>query len=444
MTLILQHYLTEYEKTIKSTAMRSNPQRKAALEYFLTKGFPHVKDENWRYTARSFLLQQPFTLATPSAAEHTNILLPAAFNQEAVRLVFVNGYFTPHLSSSSERYPQGLLIKNFREADAQSLETTFPQWIDHSTEFENAFTALNTAFFQDGALIQVENNCTITAPIELWFIQTPTSTPSLIPVRNIFQVGENSHVRFIERYWTPQTDALSKGSANYLTNTVSELELAPQAHVTWSQVITVRDNDCHIGQLQVTQQHDSHFQSESIVLGGGLVRHTLPVYLQGERATCVLNGLSLAKNRHHIDHALAIHHQASHTQSDVHYRAIADHQSRVAFSGGVNVIKGISKIQANQHNHNLLLSAHAEIDTQPKLELFADDIMCTHGATVGEIDETALFYLRARGIGESEARLILMDAFNQIILQKMTLANDAQLQTQLTTFTRPTNKAYID
>jgi Fe-S cluster assembly protein SufD len=141
---------------------------------------------------------------------------------------------------------------------------------------------------------------------------------------------------------------------------------------------------------------------------------------------------------------LAIHHQASHTQSDVHYRAIADHQSRVAFSGSVNVIKGISKIQANQHNHNLLLSAHAEIDTQPKLELFADDIMCTHGATVGEIDETALFYLRARGIEESEARLILMDAFNQIILQKMTLANDAQLQTQLTTFTRPTNKAYID
>lgn len=430
MQTLLRHYLTEYNK-IKNTANTFDgtflEQREQAIKRFTAEGFSDLTKESWRYLGRSLLLKKLFYFPSIKSTHYHADHLPKKSEISALRFVFVNGRFSDALSSSLDTLPAGLKVTTVAKTgtNATSLINTQSQL---KTDSQDSFIQLNTAFLQDGLIVTIDDNHNIQPLIELLFIHEPIdAVPVMMPVRNVFQIGSNSQVRFIERYWNAKESSSSQDIACCI-NVISVLSVDKDAVVGWSQVVDVSTKSIYVGQLFVVQQESSQLHTESCFLSGGVARHNVKVELQGKQSACTLNGLSLGRQQNQLEHNIVIQHHAHHTESSVHYRATADDASRVVFGGNVQVAKNVTKIQARQNNHNLLLSKEAEADTKPRLELFADDIMCTHGATIGQLDEAALWYLQTRGIPLKKAHSILIQSFNQVIVNEMkTLRNIPEL-----------------
>lgn len=419
------HYCQEYQRVAKQLIGEDQdyfqPLRLKALEQLSTHGFPNKKQADWKYTTLTTLLQTPYTLniSTPVNTVTTAMLDPLFSDY---RLVFVNGYFAAHLSNIAP------LATNCRITNLSAmLEHTPDQfkaaWKPDEIIEKNSFTQLNTVFMQEGAYIYLAANTHLHSPIEILFIQTDEASQHFIPLRNVVIAEENSNATIIEKY----IDMSSEKETNYFTNTVTECRLAANSHIQHYKIINENKFAQHVGQLCVTQQHNSQFSAYSLALKGALIRSDVTVKLLAADAYCQLKGLYYAVAQQQVDHCTQIDHVSPHTRSEEFYKGIIDDRARATFNGKVIVREQAIKSKAQQLNKNLLLSPLAEINTKPQLEIFTDDIQCTHGASIGQLDKDALFYLRTRGLTVTAATDLLVKAFIQDIIEQMPLFNDITL-----------------
>jgi Fe-S cluster assembly scaffold protein SufB len=437
MQLTFQQYLEETQRGLPPTSVLWDKQRRLALDHFFSLGFPSVNDESWRYIARSPMLQQPFKIAAlPNAMlSDFDLSLPAPSQPATLRLVCLNGQF--YLPSV---LPPGLKIEPIHQAMVADPVVLASRDFQVAKRLGHSFNALNTAFSHAGVSIVVADGFIIEPLIELWYVSSgwPSQSSELMMLclKNDINVGKNSSVKMVEYSISLDNDRERLASSSLCMNVLTTLTMDAGAETSWAQSIRAPEQDIYLGQLVVQQYRNSQFHSESLVLGGGLVRHTLSVDLCEPEAACELVGLTGVKRRHQVDHQVVIDHQADNTNSHIHYRAIADDKGCASFSGEVAACHGIQGMHSHQGNYNLLLSDQAEIHTRPRLTLLAADIQCTHGATVGALDPEALFYLQARGLSEQVARLLLIQGFSQAIVDKMPLCLSSQttLPNDLITF----------
>lgn len=354
---------------------------------------PTTRDENWKYTDVSYLAQFPITTPTISDIDSSII---AAYVLAEHYLLFVNGFFKPELSKlPSEKNVVLIQQGHAQQGHVQRAPT-------------DAFYLLNTAHLQHGAYITFSKN-TLATPLQLLFINTEKSW---IQPRNIITLEANSQATLIETHVSLN---------ECVNNTITEICLMANAQLEYCKILREHEKTSHIGCTYVDQATHSKFTSHSLALTARLARSDIHVTLREPEATCYLNGLYVAQKREHIDHHTVIDHVATHCKSHEFYRGIINDKARAVFNGKVIVRPDAQKTHAEQHNHNLLLSSDAEIDTKPELEIYANDVQCAHGATIGQLDEDALFYLRARGIDETTAKQMLISAFAEEVIEKITL-----------------------
>jgi Fe-S cluster assembly protein SufD len=275
---------------------------------------------------------------------------------------------------------------------------------------EDAFTALNTAFIQDGAVVVIPDNAVISRPIELLFLTGESSAPLACHPRSLVLLGRNAKVTVIERY-------LALEGGEHFANAITEVALGPGASLSYYRLQPPGGEAFHVGTTQVWQGRDSRFAAFTISMSGRLTRNNVRILLEGEGASCTLDGLYLASGQQHVDTHTLVHHARPHTGSQQRYKGALAGRAHGVFHGRVLIPRDAFQARAHQVNKNLLLSDEAEADTKPQLEIFTDDVKCTHGASVGQLDDEAVFYLTARGLRQHDARLLLTYGFTREMLE---------------------------
>ena len=384
--------------------------RRAAFERFTTLGFPTTKNEDWHFTSAARIADQEFTLLAARSGNVRRAEL-AAFTFGAAgwsTMVFVNGRFAPELSDCG-RLPTGV-----RVWDLATAWTKAPEIVDRvgqSASYDTqAFTALNTAFMLDGAVVQIAKDTEVDRPIHLLYVTDATAAKGMMHPRNLIIVGRHAKATVIESY-------VSTSDAMYLTNAVTEVSVAEGATLRHYKMQREGARAFHVGTIETTQARDSHYVSFSLATGAALSRTNVYTTLDGEGCGATLNGLYMLDGEQHCDHQTQIVHAQPNCFSRELYKGVLDGRSHGVFNGKVYVHPIAQKTDGKQTNNTLLLSETAQIDTKPQLEIFADDVKCTHGATVGQIDQLALFYLKSRGIANALARRLLTYAFAADVLE---------------------------
>jgi Fe-S cluster assembly protein SufD len=378
--------------------------RKDAFARFRALGLPTTREENWKYTNVAPIGKTAFrrAAAAPHDARGERIdsaLLPLP----GARLVFVNGRFRRDLSST-HGLPAGVVVASLAETLASHPDWLEPHIARHAAFEDQAFVALNTAFVDDGAFVRVPARATVEQPIHLCWVSTETGRPIVSHPRNLVLVGSGAQATIVESY-------VGFAAEPYFTNAVSEVVAEDGAIVEHVKLQRESASAYHVATLQLLQARSANVTSHSIALGGALVRNDLNSVLGGEGAETLLNGLYVLSGKQHVDNHTMLDHAKPHCASRELYKGVLDAHARGVFYGRIIVRPGAQKTDAKQTNKNLLLSDDALVNTMPQLEIYADDVKCTHGATIGRLDENSLFYLRSRGIGEADARRILIHAF---------------------------------
>jgi Fe-S cluster assembly protein SufD len=390
------------------------PLRKAGLASFADQGFPTLHDEDWRYTNVAEIARLPFNpVAAPVIdSEVTEIARKAEFADVAGhRLVFVDGHYAPELSAVGKSL-RGVTIQNLGtalEQDASLLEKYLGRYA--KTE-GNAFAALNQAFFGDGLFVHVAQGVTVPDPIQILFISSGRQEGATVQPRNLIVAEANSQLTVIEKY-------LHCGNATYFTNAVSELIAGDNAFVEWVKLQDESPEAFHVATVQGQFGRASRANVHSFALGAKLSRNNIRAKLNGEGLECVLNGLYLTRGEQVADHHMIVEHAQPHCASHEYFNGILDDRSKGVFHGRILVHQAAQKTDAKQTNKNLLLSDDATADTKPQLEIYADDVKCTHGATIGQLNEESIFYLRSRGISTDTARRMLIHAFAGEIIERI-------------------------
>jgi Fe-S cluster assembly protein SufD len=373
--------------------------------------------EDWRFTNLSSLAQTPFRLArNGSASISAKSLEQFRIAGAACQLVFVNGYYAAQFSTPG-RLPDGVEVSNLAteiESQPSALESWLGQYLDTRRD---PFSALNTAFLEDGAFVHVEKGVVLEAPIHLLFVSTSEAGPTMTHPRNLIVAEAESQVSIVEDYVSLPGAPGAEG--RLLCNTVTELVAGDNAVVSHYMIERENTDAFNISTLRMEQGRNANVASHSVLLGGGIVRNNVHPVLNGEGGDCLINGLFAGTGRQHLDNYMLVEHAKPHCGSRQFYNGILGGRAHGVFHGRIIVHKDAQKTDAKQTNRNLLLSDEAQIDTKPQLEIYADDVKCTHGATIGQIEETALFYLRSRGIDEGSARQLLLLAFASECLDRM-------------------------
>jgi Fe-S cluster assembly protein SufD len=385
--------------------------REDAFARFCEAGFPTVHDEDWRFTNVAAIAKTPFRLAPYLAPLSPAELQPWRIEEAACQVVFVNGRFAPELSEIAG-LPQGVqvtsLAKQIRE-NPGALEPHLGRYLDIDRD---AFCALNTAFMEDGAYLYVAKGAVLEAPVHLLFISTANGEPHMSHPRNLIVAEEDSQATIIEDY-------VSLGGGAVFCNPITELVAGDHAVVSHYLIERENTEAFNTSTLRIQQGRSANVASHSVLLGGALVRNNVHPVLAGEGGECLINGLFVGTGHQHLDNYMRVEHANPHCGSRQFYNGILDGHAHGVFHGRIIVHKDAQKTDAKQTNRNLLLSDDAQIDTKPQLEIYADDVKCTHGATIGQIEEDALFYLRSRGIDEVSARNLLLFAFASECLDRM-------------------------
>jgi len=386
--------------------------RRAAFERFTALGFPTTKNEDWHYTSVAPIADQEFVhLASPSGDVQRADLGAFEFGGTGLgwyTMVFVNGRFAPELSDIA-KLPSG--VKLWDLASAWTKAPNVVDLVGKVTGYDgHAFTALNTALMVDGAVLQIAKDTEVANPIHLVFVTDANAAKGMMHPRNLITVGSNAKATVIESY-VSTTDAM------YFTNAVSEVSLAEGSTLRHYKIQRESERAFHVGTIEAAQRRDSHYVSFTLSTGGALSRTNVYTTLDGPGSGATLNGLSMLDGEQHSDIQTQIIHSQPNCFSRELYKAVLDGQSHGVFNGKVYVHPEAQKTDGKQTNNTLLLSDTAQIDTKPQLEIFADDVKCTHGATVGQIDQTALFYMKSRGVGGALARRLLTYAFAADVLE---------------------------
>ncbi|RBW48744.1 Fe-S cluster assembly protein SufD [Marinobacter sp. F3R11] len=392
-------------------------QRGAAL---VDMPLPTRKTENWKYSSKYLKLTDEMAISLPTAGKAGSALAVPGY-----KVVFNNGVMMPEASE----YPdlEDILIQRFgdlSEAEASELAERLDSTLDNKTV---QFAGVNSARFEDGLVIRLKPDAVLDQPLFIIHEVTADASGSAFP-RIFVDAGRNSRITLVEEY-------ISHGHEAVMVNAVTEFTLAEGANITNIRLSMDGDNVQHIGATGVLQQRSSRFESHCVGFGGPLRRHDLQVRLEGEGAECKLNGVVVTQGTQHYDNHTSIEHVAARCDSEETYRNIAADKSHAVFNGRIYIHQDAQKSNANMNNKNLLLTTGAEIDTKPELEIYADDVKCAHGATIGQLDEESLFYLVSRGIGRREANVLLTMAFiNELVSQIPVEAVRETVQSRLNQF----------
>lgn len=389
------------------TPTRWKSVRSQGRDRFRDLPFPTSRTEDWRFTNVSSLLKESYSLGTDAAVDPAS--LPPLCDPQAIRLAFVNGTYSAKLSSVEAI--KGLSLGSLAQGGPEDLANHLARVADDRGQ---VFTALNTALLQDGAYVLVAPGAAIERPIEILYITKPAAKPQTAQPRTLVVLGKHSQATVVERF-------IATGDGRAFTNTVAEFVLAQDAILDHVRIQQENRQTYHVANLQVAQSQGSNFTTHSLMLGGELVRNEVRVRFDGERCEATVNGLYLARGTQHIDNHTVIDHALPNCNSHELYKGVLADKSQGVFNGKIFVRKDAQKTDAKQTNKVLLLSDDATINTKPQLEIFADDVKCTHGATIGQLDDTQTFYLQSRGIGREDAKRILTFAFANDIVGRIKL-----------------------
>ncbi len=404
-----RHYLDRFARFERDSAASTPPWlaalRKDAIARFAGAGFPTRELEDWRYTNVSAIAERRFELAADGAAGVTRADVErVSFPVYACSLfVFVNGRFAPQLSAPSAR-PGNEDVESLADALERSPARVEPHLGRVAPAVSTPFVSLNTAFVHDGAFVHVPEGAVVDAPIHVVYLSLAGDAPLVSHPRTLVVAGAGSCATVIEDY-------VSVGAGASFTNAVTEVRVGAGAQLDFVRLQREGEDAFQVAALHVVQERDSRFNAHSFCLGGAIVRNDVVAALQGEGADCTLDGLYVASGGAHVDnHTLIDHAQPRGTSREL-YKGILGGHAKGVFHGKVIVREGAQHTDARQTNRNLLLSRDAEVDSTPTLEIAADDVKCSHGSTIGQLDEAQLFYLQARGIDATSARRLLMRAF---------------------------------
>jgi len=410
-------YLADFELFERAQADKSpawlHSIRRSAMERFTRLGFPTTHDEEWRFTSLAALGKIPFqSLGSQPAQLKASTLDPfKIMNWTGHLMTFVNGRFSRE-RSSIRNLPSGVQLVSLAAALQSDSETLVSHLARYASYDEHAFAALNTAFIEDGALIVIPKDVVLDLPVHLLFISTHAEKPTVSHPRNLIVAGSNSQASIVESY-------VGSGEDVYFTNAVTEVVVNDNAIIDHYKLQRESLYAFHLSTLQVQQGRSSSFSTHSIALGGSLVRNDVNTVLNGEGAEAHLDGLYVVSGQQHVDNHTRIDHAKPHCSSRELYKGILDQRASGVFNGRIIVRPDAQKTDSRQTNKNLLLSDQALANTNPQLEIYADDVKCTHGATIGQMSADALFYLRARGIGLETARNLLTYAFANEITNRI-------------------------
>jgi Fe-S cluster assembly protein SufD len=417
VTTVREHYLAEFSRVDASLPGRRLPWleriRQEALASFAETVLPTQRQEDWKYTSVAAIDKGRFVVPPAGIADQAAAAVVAAqWLADSPLLVFVNGYYQPQLSPVGT-LPAGVTIESLGEA-LERAPQRLEEWLARpQPDYASGFAALNAAFMADGAFIHLAPGAALERPIHLLFVATGEFA---IHPRNLIVAEAGSQVSIVEHY------VATAGVRNF-TNALTDIRVGPGAQVEHHRLQQESLKAFHIAAVDVDQEAGSRFTSNAFAFGGALSRLDLGVGLNAENAECTLNGLYQIGGRQHVDHHTRIDHARPRSISRELYKGVLDGNARAVFNGKVIVQRDAQQSDAQQSNRNLLLSDDAEVDTKPQLEIFADDVKCAHGATVGQLDDEQLFYLRSRGVDAAAARALLTFAFADEVVSRLSVAS---------------------
>ncbi|MBW2937097.1 Fe-S cluster assembly protein SufD [Aureisphaera sp. CAU 1614] len=385
--------------------------RNKAIKTFESHGFPSKKEEAWKYTSLNALLKEDYSIfpKKETTIEFKEVRKYFLHEIDTFKIVFVDGVYSSFLSSTTHDGMDICLLSAALSKDKYKpvIETYF-----NKVAKEDSLTSLNTAFAKEGAYIYIPKHKEVQKPVEIINFYTGSETALMLQPRNLIIVGENAHIQIIERHQSLSENAV-------LTNSVTEIFTEKRAFVDYYKIQNDLPSASLIDNTYIKQERDSVCSVHTFSFGGKLIRNNLNFYQYGEHCNSILKGVTILEQKQHVDHNTLVHHIAPNCESHQDYKGIFDDNSTGVFNGKILVEKDAQKLDAFQQNNNILISDKATINSKPQLEIFADDVRCSHGCTIGQLDDEAMFYLRSRGIGEKEARALLMYAFANNVLESV-------------------------
>jgi len=378
--------------------------RNQAIKNFENKGFPTKKEEAWKYTSLNAILKNDFSVfpKKENTIEFKDVKKYFLHEIDTYKVVFIDGIFSSFLSSTTH---DGLDVCLMSSAFTKpKYKPAMDAYFNQIANKEDSLTSLNTAFSYEGAYINVPKSKVVEKPIEIIYFSTGNEAALMVQPRNLVIVGENAHVQIVERHQ-------SLNSNPVLTNSVTEIFAQKRAIVDYYKVQNDVQTANLIDNTYIAQKQESRVAVHTFSFGGNVTRNNLNFYHQGERIDSTLKGITIIGDKQHVDHHTLVQHATPNCESHQNYKTILDANSTGVFNGKIYVEKEAQKTNAFQQNNNILLGDKATINAKPQLEIFADDVKCSHGCTIGQLDESAMFYMQQRGIPKKEANALLMYAF---------------------------------
>lgn len=369
--------------------------------------FPTSRDEYWKYTRIGKIINKQYSFGQPEEINITPYLIP---DLDANVLVFVNGFYVPSLSKIEQQ--EGVHLSSLNEAKAEGKETLKKHFNQYSKGKSEIFMSINNAFYTDGIYLEIDKNIVANKPYHILNITTGNTTIAL--TRNIIVTAKGSNLKVIESFVS------NNGNENF-TNNVSEFFVAENSHLEYNKIQDQENENYHISTEQVYQEANSNFTINTATFSGALIRNNLNIEVDASNCETNLNGLYLGKDKNHIDNHTVVDHKKPHCNSNEVYKGVLDDHSTGVFNGKVFVRQDAQITNAFQQNNNILLSDNANVNSKPELEIYADDVKCSHGSTTGQIDEEAIFYLQSRGISKRNAINLMINAFAKDALEKVSI-----------------------
>lgn len=386
--------------------------RTEAIKHFENHGFPSKKDEAWKYTSLNKILKEDYSVFAKDAEalEYKDVKKYFIHDIDSYKIVFVDGKYSSHLSETTHDGMDVCLMS--AALTKPKYHVLIKNYFNQVAAKDESLASLNTAFSREGAFIHIPKSKLAQKPIQIIHFYTGNEAALMLQPRNLIIADENSHVQIIERHQSLTSNAV-------LTNSVTEIFANKRAIVDYYKVQNDEQNASLIDNTYINQKQQSNVSVHTFSFGGKLTRNNLNFYQNGERIDSTLKGVTIIGDKQHVDHNTLVHHIEPNCESHQDYKGIFGDSATGVFNGKVVVEKEAQKTNAFQANNNLLVNDKATINTKPQLEIFADDVKCSHGCTIGQLDESALFYLRSRGIPEKEARALLMYAFANNVLESV-------------------------
>lgn len=401
-----------FEQGLKGEHDSLHTIRLEGLKTFEDKGFPTKKEEAWKYTSLNSILKNDFCVVPKNevAVEYKDVKQYFLSDSDTYKLVFINGVFSSHLSSTThDGLDVCLMSSALTKPKYKMIIDTFFNTVADKTD---SLTALNTAYTTEGAFISIPKSTVVAKPIEIIYLSTVEDNALLSQPRNLVLVGENAHVQIVERHQ-------SINESNVFTNVVTEIIANKRAIVDYYKLQNDLDTASLVDNTYVLQKQESRVSVHTFSFGGKMTRNNLNFYQEGERIDSTLKGITLIGEKQHVDHYTLVSHNQPNCESHQNYKGIYDGSSTGVFNGKIYVDKIAQKTDGFQKSNNILLSEKATIYAKPQLEIFADDVKCSHGCTIGQLNEDAMFYMRQRGIPQKEAKALLMYAFTDEVMESV-------------------------